>query len=92
MRKLLKVVLTLFLLATSFMSFAQQKGLVDYIVAVVGKDIILSSDIDQRLLMMKQSGELPTNGDVKCQILEQMLTEKLLLHQALDLGHLSWLS
>jgi peptidyl-prolyl cis-trans isomerase SurA len=82
MRKLLKVVLTLFFLTTGFLSFAQQKGVVDYIVAVVGKDIILASDIDQRLLMMKQSGELPTTGDVKCQILEQMLTEKLLLNQA----------
>lgn len=82
MQRPLKVVLTLFFLATGFMSFAQQKGMVDYIVAVVGKDIILASDVEQRLLMMKQSGELPTTGDVKCQILEQMLTEKLLVNQA----------
>ncbi len=82
MQRPLRVVLTLLFLATGFMSFAQQKGMVDYIVAVVGKDIILASDVEQRLLMMKQSGELPSTGDVKCQILEQMLTEKLLVNQA----------
>lgn len=82
MQSPLKVVLTLFFLATGLASFSQQKGTVDYIVAVVGKDIVLASDIEQRLMMMKQSGELPANGDVKCQILEQMLTEKLLINQA----------
>lgn len=82
MRRLFKVVLTLLFLTTGYISFAQQKGLVDYVVAVVGKDIILSSDIDQRLMMMKQSGELPSDGDAKCQILEQLLTEKLLVNQA----------
>lgn len=83
MQRLSKVVFTLLLLATGFVSYAQQNnGLVDYVVAIVGKDIILASDIDQRFMMMKQSGELPVTGDVKCQILEQVLTEKMLVNQA----------
>lgn len=82
MQRLSKVLFTLLFVATGLMSFAQQKGAIDYVVAIVGKDIILASDIEQRLLMMKQSGEMPTSGDPKCIILEQMLTEKLLLNQA----------
>jgi Parvulin-like peptidyl-prolyl isomerase len=82
MQKLSKVFFALLFVASGFASYAQSQTHIDYIVAVVGKDIILSSDIEQRLMMMKQSGELPTSGDPKCQILEQMLTEKLLVNQA----------
>lgn len=82
MQRLSKVVFTLLFVAAGFSSFSQSGSSIDYVVAVVGKDIILSSDIEQRLLMMKQSGELPTSGDPKCKILEQMLVEKLLVNQA----------
>ncbi len=54
---------------------------IDQVIAVVGGDMILNSDIDQELMRMKMQGHLP-EGDIKCNILEQLLIQKLLLNQS----------
>ncbi|NOY37685.1 MAG: peptidylprolyl isomerase [Chlorobi bacterium] len=61
--------------------FAQEK-IIDQIVAIVGESIILESDIESQYLQMKAQGMLPPAGDPKCQILEDIMLQKLLLHQA----------
>ncbi len=74
---------TVFLFLSFFLtvstSFSQE--VVDKVVAVVGGDMILNSDIEQEVMRLKMQGELP-EGDVKCTILEQLLVQKLLLHQS----------
>jgi peptidyl-prolyl cis-trans isomerase SurA len=60
--------------------FAQDKT-VDQIVAVVGKNIILKSDIEE-MFKQQQAQGITTEGDMKCEILENFLTEKLLLAEA----------
>lgn len=54
---------------------------IDQVVAVVGGDKILLSDIEQEALRAKVQGALVDDNE-KCDILEQMLIHKLLLHHA----------
>jgi len=59
---------------------AQDKT-VDQIVSVVGKNIILKSDIEE-MFKQQQAQGITTEGDMKCEILENFLVEKLLLAEA----------
>jgi len=58
-----------------------QDKVVDQIVAVVGKNIILKSDIEG-MYQQQQAQGITTDGDMKCEILENLLVEKLLLAEA----------
>jgi len=78
---LLKPAVLLLLLTLSFVRSAFSQEVIDKVIAVVGGDMILSSDIDQEVMRLKMQGGLP-DGDVKCQIFEQILIQKLLLHQS----------
>lgn len=61
------------------MAFAQPK-LIDGVLGVVGKNIILKSDLDQALeAQKKQNPEMTVE---QCKVFEDLLLEKLLLHQA----------
>jgi len=77
--KLLKPSVLLLLSLLTFVSYSQET--IDKVVAVVGGDMILNSDIEQEVMRLKMQGELP-DGDVKCQVLEQLLIQKLLLNQS----------
>jgi len=66
-----------------FSSNAQEVGLVDQVVAVVGKHIILESDLENQYLTLRIQGEIVgTKASNKCRILEDVLFQKLLLNQA----------
>lgn len=58
-----------------------QKRIVDEVVAVVGDKRILYSDIEQTYLQMKAQGER-VSEESKCEILENLLIQKLLLNQS----------
>jgi len=60
---------------------AGQDKVIDQIIAVVGKNIILKSDIEQQYLQMQAQG-ITSDGDMKCEVLEQFLEQKLLLAEA----------
>jgi len=62
-------------------SMAQDK-VIDQIVAVVGGNVILKSDIEG-MYIQKQAQGITSEGDMKCEILEELLTEKLLVAEAL---------
>jgi len=72
-------ILFLALFITIF-GFAQDK-MVDQIVAVVGGNIILKSDIE-RMHIEQQAQGITSDGDMKCEILEQFLINKLLIAEA----------
>lgn len=74
---------TLFLLifSFSFSSHAQENISIDKVIAVVGNERILLSDVEQELLRIKMQGSTNANID-RCQILEQLLIQKLLITQA----------
>jgi peptidyl-prolyl cis-trans isomerase SurA len=60
-----------------------QEKVVDRIIAVVGQNMVLESDIEAQYLQAKMQGTIEGSArSVKCQILENMLLENLLLNQA----------
>lgn len=61
---------------------AQPKGkIIDQVVAVVGNNLILQSDLDNELQQVKSQGNDSVAVD-ECTILEELLFQKLLVHQA----------
>ena len=78
----MKRIVASILLSTFFVagSFAQDK-VVDQIVAVVGGNIILKSDIEA-MNMNQQAQGITSEGDMKCEILEEFLINKLLVAEA----------
>lgn len=63
-------------------SFSQDQ-VIDRVVAVVGKTIILESDIENQYFQYRMQGNISGGeSSVKCQILENMLFQNLMLNQA----------
>ena len=64
-------------------SQSRQPQVVDKIVAVVGKNIILQSDIESQYLQQRLAGDASgTALALRCEILESLLLQKLMLNQA----------
>jgi peptidyl-prolyl cis-trans isomerase SurA len=74
-------VLVLFF-AMSVVAASGQKKSLDKVAAVVGNSIILNSDIEREYDNYLVQGNQP-NQTVKCQVLQQLLTQKLLAQQAI---------
>jgi peptidyl-prolyl cis-trans isomerase SurA len=79
-RKLVGLFILLGCVVSTNQTQAQDK-VVDQIVAVVGKNIILKSDIEG-MFQQQQAQGISSDGDMKCEILENLLVEKLLLAEA----------
>lgn len=83
-----KITLALFLLIflmSNQPAIGQESSgvVIDEVVAVVGKEYILLSDIEQQYLQMRMQESVQESEEyTKCLILENLLFEKLLLHQA----------
>jgi len=76
---LINIVLTMLLLVT-VKSYSQEEIVADEIVAVVGKHIILKSNIETQYLQYRmQNGITGSESTIKCSIIENLLYEKLLL-------------
>ncbi|MEA3445988.1 MAG: peptidylprolyl isomerase, partial [Bacteroidota bacterium] len=58
-----------------------QGEVIDKILAVVGDNIILKSDVEKQYLQLIAQG-YDTYGDLKCEIFEDLLFQKLLVNQA----------
>ncbi|MBS1447042.1 MAG: peptidylprolyl isomerase, partial [Odoribacter sp.] len=59
-----------------------QNNVVDKIIAIVGEEIILKSDIENEFLHEQGQGLISTSSDYRAEILERQLMQKLLLAQA----------
>lgn len=70
-----------FALLCLFTSVQAQKAVVDKVVAVIGGNPILMSELNQQYTLYLSQGN-PPNETVKCYILQQMLAQKLLKQQA----------
>jgi peptidyl-prolyl cis-trans isomerase SurA len=68
-------------LGLSLVNSISAQKLIDEVVATVGDDAILRSDIEYQYEQSKIEG-INYNGDIKCHIFEQLLVQKLLLNQA----------
>lgn len=75
------LIVVVFILLISGSVLAQEKIKIDGVVAVVGKNIVLSSDIEKFKLELEQAGESVASYD-SCEVLEQMMVQKLMAHHA----------
>ncbi len=76
-----KIILTSLTLLISIAVFSQKK-LIDEVVAVVGDNAILLSDVEYQYEQALVEGISNYSGDMKCHIFEQILIQKLMLNQA----------
>ncbi|OIP00666.1 MAG: hypothetical protein AUJ98_06915 [Bacteroidetes bacterium CG2_30_33_31] len=59
-----------------------KKTVIDKVVAIVGENSILYSDIENQYLQYIMQGNIENSQEVRCQIFEEILFGKLLLNQA----------
>ena len=81
LKNVIKSVLVLGTIISAQQISEAQDKVVDQIVAVVGSNPILKSDIETGVIQNQASG-VTTQGDAKCEVLEQLLEQKLLLAEA----------
>lgn len=79
--KYIKLLLCAFFLVFTGLQTSGQKLKIDGVVVVIGKNIVLDSDIDK----FKQEVELRSEGKIKitdCEMLEELMQQKLMSHHA----------
>ena len=77
------VVLVAVLFTVSFSLNAQNEGkVIDKVVAVIGGNVILKSDLEAQIASLRAQGLLVDEG-TRCELMEELLFQKLLLHQAM---------
>jgi peptidyl-prolyl cis-trans isomerase SurA len=81
-KHLIKSLIILFILVSSMLTLAQPEGTrIDGVAGIVGKNIVLISEIEAQHLQSVMQGEKPGDA-LKCEILEELLLQRLLLNQA----------
>ncbi|MBI9033867.1 MAG: peptidylprolyl isomerase [Bacteroidales bacterium] len=75
-------ILGLIVFALIQLNLSAQEIVVDQIAAVVGKNPILKSEVETQYLQFRMQGMIQGGNAAKCEILENMLFQKLLLNQA----------
>ncbi len=75
-----KIIPLILAIATSLQVIGQKKAL-DQIEAVVGDEIILMSELENQIISYQSQGML-IDQDMRCQLFEEMLFQKLLINQA----------
>jgi len=82
MRKISRIFLVLIVICSITSVNAQEEGkVIDKVIAVVGENIILKSELESQVVSYRAQGEL-VDDDAKCGMFEELLFQKLLLHQA----------
>jgi len=75
------ILLGILLLGSANIALGQDKVMIDRVAAIVGDKVILQSDIENQVLQMMSQGYTNTTG-MDCEIMEQLLVQKMLLTQA----------
>lgn len=83
LKKSLMLSLALFALVMGAIAQETNVQVIDKVVAVVGKNIILQSDVESQYLQYRMQGTVEgSSKDIHCAILEELLFQKLMLNQA----------
>ncbi|WP_321280628.1 peptidylprolyl isomerase [Marinifilum fragile] len=77
-----KTCTVLTLLFLSILTLNAQDNVVDKIIAVVGNQVVLKSDVEQRFISLKAQGYTSGSVDLKTEIFEDLLIQKLMIAQA----------
>lgn len=78
LKKFLPIVL---LFCANLFTVYSQPYVIDRVVAIVGKNFVLQSEIEGQMLQMRAQG-IPVRSNTPCQIFEELLEQKLLINQA----------
>ena len=78
----MKKYLLLLVLFLQFGAISAQQNVIDKIVAIVGEEIILKSDIENAYLQEQGQGLVSSSSDYRAELLERQLVQKLLMAQA----------
>ncbi len=81
MRRIVFITVLLIFSISSVNIKAQNDSIIDNVIAVVGNQIVLKSEVEEQFLQMQARG-MTTKGNQKCQIFEGLLLNKLLVVQA----------
>ncbi len=77
-----RIFITLFIILISFPIFTKaQDKIIDQIIAIIGSNVILKSDIEA-IYLQNQAQGITSDGDMKCEILENLMIEKLMVAEA----------
>ncbi len=81
--RLLKIMAAAALVTVSVQMYAQKypNGIIDKTIAVVGNEMIMLSQLEEEVQMMRAQGMM-SDRNMRCEILEQMMVSKLFLMQA----------
>jgi peptidyl-prolyl cis-trans isomerase SurA len=79
--KIVLIILFIVMVLPGVRVIAQDK-IIDQIVAVVGNNTILKSEIEDMFIQQQAQG-ITSEGDMKCEILEDLLVDRLLVAEAL---------
>ncbi len=83
MKKLLVLSAMAVIAFTPLFPQTEDAHIIDQVVAVVGKNVILESDIENQYLNYRMQGGISgTSSEVRCKILEEQLFQKLMVSQA----------
>ena len=81
--KMLSFFVALFFVFIMVPCKAQEPQVIDRVVAVVGQNIILQSDIEAKYMQYRLQGGIKGSAStIRCEILEDLMFEKLMLNQA----------
>lgn len=81
MNKIVQTTAMMLILVFTGSSLLAQDRVIDQIVAVVGGNIVLKSDVE-KMFMDQQAQGISSDGDMKCEIFENFLIDKLLIAEA----------
>lgn len=81
MKKIVRLIVFPLGIFSHIICFAQQE-IVDQVVAVVGDNIVLQSDVENQVLQIRAQGSLVPRDQLRCEVMEDLLAQKLLLNQA----------
>lgn len=76
----MKNIITIALLLSTTCSLAQNIRVIDEIVAVVGENIVMRSELDAEYAQASSEMDM-YEGDLKCEVLNQLVIQKLYLHK-----------
>ena len=76
-----KLYITLCCTLSVLAATSQDLAVVDEVVAVIGSEILLQSDIEKQIIQYKSQG-IMVDDDMECKITEDLMYSKLLLNQA----------
>lgn len=82
MKRIKGLLFAVILLATSLLSTINGQQLIDEISAIVGDETILLSEIESLVLTQRSMGDRTPAAQLRCQVLEDMMVQKLFLDQA----------